>query len=153
MNNTNTVINNTTINNYYNESRNPDNPSLANIRYANRTVPNAITAVPQDRFSSGRRVTESARTVSGSQAGAARVVLAPEIAPQRASVLGPGAANAPRAPRPPAGVTSRPVVARTAPPPAALPFDLKQPQLNRNPGRPLAPDAVQQMRQNCTGAE
>src|SRR5581483_11325166 len=88
VNNTNTVINSTTINNYYNDSRNSSNVSITNIRYANQTVPNAVTAVPQDRFANAHRVTESSRVVSAAQLGSARVAAAPEIAPQRASVLG-----------------------------------------------------------------
>ena len=147
VNNTNTVINITTINNYYNDSRNPNNPAFNNIRYANRDVRSAVTAVPQDRFANGHRVAESARAVSGAQLGSARFAAAPEIAPQRVSVLGPRAAEAPRAPRPSASVLSRPVVARTAPPPAAVPFDRQQAELSRNPGRPLPPASVQQMRQ------
>ena len=101
VNTTNTVINNTIINNYYNDSRSPNNTAFANIRYANQSVPNAVMAVPQDRFASGRRVTESSRVVSAAQLGSARIAAAPEIAPQRVSVLGPRAAEAPRAPRPP----------------------------------------------------
>ena len=149
VNNTNTVINNITINNYYNESRNPNNPALANIRYANRSVPNAVMAVPQDRFANGHRVSESSRAVSAAQLGSARFAAAPQIAPQRVSVLGPRAAEAARAPRPPASVLSRPVVARTAPPPAPVPFDRQQAVLNQNPGRPLPAASVQQMRQNA----
>ncbi len=149
VNSTNTVINNTTINNYYNDSRNPNNTAYANIRYANQSVPNAVMAVPQDRFANGRRVTESSRVVSAAQLGSARIAAAPEIAPQRVSVLGPRAAEAPRAPRPPANVLSRPVVARTAPPPAPVPFDRQQAALNQNPGRPLPAASVQQMRQNA----
>jgi hypothetical protein len=149
VNNTNTVINSTTINNYYNDSRNPNNPAFNNIRYANRNVRNAVTAVPQDRFANGHRVAESAHAVSGAQLGSARFAAAPEIAPQQASVLGPRAGEASRAPHPPASVLSRPVVARTAPPPAAVPFVRQQAELNRNPGRPLPAAAVQQMRQNA----
>jgi hypothetical protein len=149
VNNTNTVINNVTINNYYNDSRNPNNPAFNNIRYANRNVQNAVTAVPQDRFANGHRVRESARAVSGPQLGSARFAAAPEIAPQRVSVLGPRAGEASRTPRPPASVLSRPVVARTAPPPASVPFDRQQAELNRNPGRPLPAASVQQMRQNA----
>ena len=149
VNTTNTVINNTVINNYYNDSRSPNNPALANIRYANQSVPNAVMAVPQDRFASGRRVAESSRSVSAAQLGSARMAAAPEIAPQRVSVLGPRAAEAPRAPRPPASVLSRPVVARTAPPPASVPFDRQQAALNQNPGRPLPAASVQQLRQNA----
>jgi len=149
VNNTNTVINNTAINNYYNDSRNPNNAAITNIRYANRSVPNAVMAVPQDRFANGHRVAESSRAVSAAQLGSARIAAAPEIAPQQASVLGPRAAQASRAPRPSASVLSRPVVARTAPPPAAVPFDRQQAALNQNPGRPLPGASVQQMRQNA----
>jgi hypothetical protein len=149
VNNTNTVIDSTTINNYYNQSRNPNDPAFNNVRYANRNVQNAVTAVPQDRFANGHRVAESARAVSGAQLGSARLAAAPEIAPQQASVLGPRAGEASRAPRPPASVLSRPVVARTAPPPVAVPFARQQAGLNQNPGRPLPAATVQQMRQNA----
>jgi hypothetical protein len=149
VNNTNTVINSAAINGYYSASRNPSNTAFANIKYANQGVPNAVMAVPQDRFANGRRVAESSRAVSAAQLGSARIAAAPEIAPQRVSVLGPRAAEAPRAPRPPASVLSRPVVARTAPPPAPVPFDRQQAALNQNPGRPLPAASVQQMRQNA----
>ncbi len=146
VNHTNTVINNTVINNYYSDSRNHDGPALNNIRYANRDVRNAVTAVPQDKFANGRRVAESgARPLTGAQLGTARFAAAPEIAPQRASVLGPRAGEASRSPRPPAAVLSRPVVARTAPPPASVPFERQQAELNQNPGRPLPPATVQQL--------
>ncbi|MEN6607471.1 MAG: DUF6600 domain-containing protein [Bryobacteraceae bacterium] len=149
VNNTNTVINNTTINNYYNESRNSNNAVITNIRYVNQSVPNAVVAVPQDRFANGHRVAESSRSVPAAQLGSARVAVAPEIAPQQTSVLGPRAGEASRAPRPPAKVLSRPVVARTPPPPAPVPFERQQTELKQNPGRPLPAASVQQMRQNA----
>jgi len=145
VNNTNTVINNTTINNYYN-SRNANTPG---IDYANRRVQNAVTAVPENSFASGRRVTQDARFVPAAQLAAVQVVAAPLIAPQRDSVLGARANTAPRAARPPAAVLSRPVVARTPPPAAAVPFERQQPALARNPGRPLPPTEVQQIRQSA----
>ena len=83
------------------------------------------------------------------QLSSAQVVGAPTIAPQRESVLGPRADTAGRAARPPANVLSRPVVARRAPPAATVPFARQQPALAQNPGRPLASDAVQQMRQGA----
>src|SRR6476661_4517893 len=58
VNNTNTVINNTTINNYYDYSRNSSNTAITNIQYVNRNVQNSVTAVPQDNFARGRRVTQ-----------------------------------------------------------------------------------------------
>ena len=120
----NTVINNTVINNYYN-SRNSDNRSITNITYVNQRVQNGVTAVPQNTFASGRRVTQEARAVPAAQLASVQVVSAPAIAPQRDSVLGPRP-NGARAARPPDNVMSRPVVARTAPPPAPVSFDRQQ---------------------------
>ena len=147
VNNTNTVINNVTINNYYDSSRN--NTAITNIQYVNRNVRNSVTAVPQDTFAKGRRVTQDARPVPAAQLGSVQVFGAPSIAPQRESVLGARADTASRAARPPANVLSRPVVARTAPPPAPVPFDRQQPALAKNPGRPLPTADVQQIRQSA----
>ena len=149
VNNTNTVINNTTINNYYDYSRNSNNTAITNIKYVNQNVHNGVTAVPQDTFARGRRVTQDARAVPAAQLASARVFGAPTVAPQRESVLGARADTASRAARPPAGVLNRPVVARIAPPPAPVPFDRQQPALAQNPGRPLPAAAVQQMRQGA----
>jgi hypothetical protein len=147
VNNTNTVINNTTINNYYDSSRN--NTAITNIQYANRNVRNSVTAVPQDTFARGRRVTQDAQPVPAAQLASVHVFGAPAIAPQRESVLGARADTASRAARPPANVLSRPVVARTAPPPAPVPFDRQQPALAKNPGRPLPTADVQQIRRSA----
>ena len=149
VNNSNTVINNTTINNYYNYNRDSNSREIGNIQYANRNVRNGVTAVPQTSFASGRQITREARPVPAAQLATAQVVSAPAIAPQRDSVLGSGAGTSSRAPRPPANVLSRQVVARTAPPPAAVPFDRQQAALARNPGRPLAVTEVQQIRQSA----
>ncbi len=148
VNNTNTVINNTVINNYYDYSRTSNRGAIANIRYANRNVPNGVTAVPQDTFARGRRVTQDARAVPADQLAAAHVFSAPAIAPRRESVLGARADTSSRAARPPSNVSSRRVVARTTPAPAAIPFERQQPALTQNPGRPLPDATVQQMRQN-----
>ena len=149
VNNSNTVINNTTINNYYNYSRDSNNREMTNIQYANRDVRNGVTAVPQSSFASGRQITRDARPVPAAQLASVQVVSAPAIAPQRDSVLGSRADTASRAPRPPANVLSRPVVARTAPPPAAVPFARQQEALAQNPGRPLAVTEIQQIRQSA----
>ena len=147
VNNTNTVINNVTINNYYESSRN--NTPITNIQYANRNVQNGVTAVPQTTFARGRRVTQDARPVPPAQLGSVQVFGAPAIAPQRESVLGAKSDTASRAPRPPANVLTRPVVARTPPAPAPVPFERQQPGLARNPGRPLPTADVQQIRQSA----
>ncbi len=148
VNNTNTTINNTTINNYYNDSRNSNN-TITNVKYVNQNVRNAVTAVPQNTFASGRPVAQNARAVPASQLASAHFVTVPAIAPQQASVLGPKGGTAASAPRPPAAAFSRPVVARTAPPPPPVSFARQQATLAQNPGRPLAPAAVQQTRQSA----
>jgi hypothetical protein len=148
VNNTNTVINNTTINNYYNDSRNSNN-TISNVKYVNQNVPNAVTAVPQNTFANGRSVAQSAHAVPAAQLAAAHFAVAPAIAPQQASVLGSRAGTAASAPRPPVSAFSRPVVARTAPPPPPVPFARQQSTLAKNPGRPLPPAAVQQVRQSA----
>jgi len=149
VNTSNTVINTTTINNYYDSGRNSNNTPITNIRYVNQSVPNSVTAVPRDSFARGRRVTQDARPVSSGQLSSTQVFGAPSVAPQRESVLGSRADTASRAARPPANVQSRTVVARTAPPPAPVPFDRQQSGLARNPGRPLPTADVQQIRQGA----
>ena len=148
VNNTNTVINTTVINNYYNESRNSNN-TVTSVKYVNQNVRNAVVAVPQNAFASGRPVAQIARAVPAAQLASARFAAVPAIAPQPASVLGPKADRAARAPRPPAAVLSRPVIARTAPPPPPVAFARQQAALAQSPGRPLPPAAVQQMRQSA----
>jgi hypothetical protein len=147
VNTTNTVINTTIINNYYDSGRNSNNTPITNIRYVNQSVPNSVTAVPRDSFARGRRVTQDARPVPSGQLASTQVFGAPSVAPQKESVLGSRADTASRAVRPPANVLTRPVVARTAPPPAPVPFERQQSGLARNPGRPLPTADVQQIRQ------
>ncbi len=153
VNNTNTVINNTTINNYYNAG---GIPIIRRFAYVNRRVQNGVTAVPQNTFASGRRVNQYARAVPAAQLASVQVVAAPAIAPQRASVLGPRADTAPRAARPPANVLSRRVVARTPPPPAPVPFDRQQAALIRNPvalfRQPGPADTPECAGSECTGS-
>ncbi|MEO8051220.1 MAG: DUF6600 domain-containing protein [Acidobacteriota bacterium] len=149
VNNTNTVFNNATINNYYGYSRNSDNRRIADIQYANRRVRNGVTAVPRNSFGSGRRINQDARSVSAAQLGSVQVISAPAIAPQRNSVLGSRADTASRAPRPSADVMSRRVVARTPPPAAPVPFARQQAALAQDPGRPLPVAEIQKIRQSA----
>src|SRR5690349_18897595 len=74
VNNSNTVINNTTINNYYNYSQDSNNREISNIQYANRNVRNGVTAVPQSSFASGRQITRDARPVPAAQLASVQVV-------------------------------------------------------------------------------
>ncbi|MBN9657865.1 MAG: hypothetical protein J0H49_06785 [Acidobacteria bacterium] len=144
VNTTNTVINNVTINNYY-RVRNDRNSRIA---YMNQRVENGVIAVPQSAFASGRRVSQFARPVSAAQIQAVHIAPGPFVVPQRTSLLGAQAeSNARAVARPPAAALNRRVVARTAPPPPAVPFERQQAALARNAGRPLPANEVRRMGQ------
>jgi len=149
---TNTHITNITnvTNNYYNNTNN-----IQNIHYANRAVPGAMTAVSKNVMESGQPVAKSAVKVSPSEAARAPITSNASVAPSKNSVLGVNAGA--RAAVPPAQAISHPVVSKTPPPPKPIPFEAKQEALAKNPGRPLDPQTVQQIRarlpqQNAQGA-
>ncbi len=127
---TNTTVTNTYVTNIY------KNRGVNNIRYVNRTAPGAVTAVPQNVFTSAQpvgghrmHIPESAITRIAPSAAP------PAIAPVRQSVLGAGASRA--AGRPPVALLNRPVVARTPPPAAPASFDRQVAAIGANGGRPL----------------
>src|SRR5947208_4367881 len=124
-----TIVNNTYITNVYQNN-------VTNIHYVNNTA-GAVTAVPQNVFTSGQRVGgHVVRLPAAALAGTAVTAAPPAIVPSRQSVLG---ANAGRSvARPPAALLSRPVVARTPPPRAPVPFDRQVAAIQQNGGRPLA---------------
>ena len=123
----NTVINNTVINNTYNNS------NVTNVVYANRQVPGAVIAVPTAAFVQSQPVSRAAVQVSREMLVSAPVAAVPRVAPTAQSVLGAAA----QASQPPAVMFDRPVVARTAPPPAQLGFAAQRQQLTVEPGNPL----------------
>lgn len=109
----------------------------------NRSVAGAVVAVPQGAFTSARPVQQVAIRMQPNQIAAIRTgQVAPRVAPQQASVLGRAAGG--NAPRPPAAVLQRPIVARTAPPAAPPSFQQRQAILAKNPGQPVS---VAQMHQ------
>jgi hypothetical protein len=116
-------------------------------RYANRTVRGAITAVPEDTFVGGRRISRAALAqVTPEQAAAARIGgSAPPVAPSRQSLTGiPDTARP--APRPPDGVSRRPAVVRREPPAPPVPFEARRPGLERDPGHPLDQGSLDNLR-------
>ncbi len=123
-----TVINTTTILNVY-------NGTPGNAHYVNNTS-TAVTAVPTAVFTSGQRLAGHTQHLAPALlTGAVTLAQAPAIVPSRASVLGP----APPRPvaRPPLAVMNRPVLARTALPPAPVPFERQVGAMQANGGRPL----------------
>jgi Family of unknown function (DUF6600) len=122
-----TVVDNTYLTNVYQSNATPQH-------YVNDTA-RAVTIVSRNTFTSGRSVGARAIELPPAVVAAAAVTAAaPAIVPIRQSVLGPGEGRA--VPRPPAGLLQRPVVARTAPPPAPAPFERQLSAIQAN-GRPL----------------
>lgn len=136
INTSNTTINTINITNVYN------NVNVRNITYANQHVPNAIVAVPSAAFVQSQPVGRTAVRLSREAIAKAPVMAVAEVAPTRTSVR--GAAEAGR--QPPAEALKRPVVARSAPPSAPVPFAAKEPALAAHPGRPLDAAALKDVK-------
>lgn len=135
---TNTRVTNVEVTNIYTHA------DVAHVTYVNENARGSVTAVSHDTFVNARPVAREAVHIDPAQVHVEARITAPAIAPQRESLI---AANARPAPHPPAAVASRSVVAKLAPPPPAVPFDRRQPALATQPGRPLAPEKVEQLRQ------
>ncbi|MDP1900814.1 MAG: hypothetical protein Q8K96_10220 [Rubrivivax sp.] len=127
VNQSNTVINTTVINNVYN------NINVTHIDYANRQVSGAVVAVPTTAFVQSQPVARQARQVPRELVASAPVVVVAPVAPTPKSVRGAAVQRE----QPPARVFERPVVARSVPPPAHAGFAAQQAQLSAQPGKPL----------------
>ena len=132
-----TIVNNTYITNVY-ENR------VTNVTYVNRNRPGAVVAVSRDVFTSARPI--SGHTMRISEGELTRFNshgVGPAIAPVRESVLGRRPDMSVR--RPPAAFVNRPIVARTAPPPAPVSFERQQEAIRANGGRPLGRSQITQL--------
>jgi hypothetical protein len=133
----NTVVSTTVVTNVYNTTIVNKTTTITNITYANRTVPGAVTAVPQGAFTSAQPVAKAAVKVTPQQIAAAPVT--PHVAanPTRQAMLGAKASTAGHVTAPPAAVMSRPVVAKKTPPPPPVPVAAKLQAMAAHPGQPL----------------
>jgi hypothetical protein len=207
VNTTNTVINNTTVVNVY-DKYSKGKFDLNQVKYSNRLIAGAITAVSSKAFVNAQPVHQSAIRVDRRASKTGRLSDVAPFAPNTRSVAGTGAAPpaaskpqvvppkrevpaptlqkevpAPtrQAPTPqkevpaptrqvpapqkemPAPtrevptpqrevaapkreVIERPVVVRREPPPRTVPFVVREPQLQRNPGRALEPKQTEALR-------
>lgn len=139
---TNTRVTNVEVTNVYNNYTRQVN---THVIYANENVRGSVTAVSHDTFVNARPVARESVRVDVAQIHDAPRMSAPPVAPQRQSLISANVAGRP-APHPPVRVASRPVVAKIQPPPPAVPFERRQPELAKQPGRPLAPERVDQIR-------
>jgi hypothetical protein len=101
------------------------NRNVNNVTYANRNVNEGVTVVSHDTFVNARPVARNVVSVPARELAAAPVSNMVAVEPVRASVLGTGR---PVVNRPPAAVTSRPVVALRTPAPMPRSFDQRQAQ-------------------------
>lgn len=120
----NTVINKTVNvtnvynNTYVNKTVN-NNTTVVNQRFINQGAPNAVTAMPQNAFASGRPVSKAGVVVPPAQFAAmkdTRVLASSPVAPMRAAP----ASNV-RVAQPPTSFANRPAVAARSVPPAPRP--------------------------------
>ncbi len=133
-----TTVNTTTVTNVYNTTIVNKTTTITNVTYANRTVPGAVMAVPQNTFASAQPVAKAAVQVTPQQIASASVSARVAVVPTKAAVLGSHASTAGHVTAPPAAVANRQVVAKKAPPPPPVPFAKKQQAMAAHPGQPLA---------------
>jgi hypothetical protein len=141
----NTTVNTTTITNVYNTTIVNKTTVINNVTYVNKGVSSAVTAVPQQAFTSGQPVAKAAVAVSATQIASAPVNARAAVAPTANSVLGPHASTANHVKAPPAAVASRPIVAKAKVPPPPVPFAARQQALAAHPGQPVARQEMQQL--------
>ena len=106
-------VHNTFINNV-----NVLNGNGRNINFVNAHNLRAVTVASHNAFVGGQPINRGAQRITQASLNNAKVTNSVGIRPTQHSALGSANIN-PRAPRPPAGVQNRAVVARTAPAPAA----------------------------------
>ncbi len=141
----NTTVNQTVINNYYNNTVVNKNVTVNNVTYVNQNVHGAVTATTAQNFTSAQPVARNMVQINEREVATAPVaVRAPAAVPPKQAVLGAGA---PTRVQPPAVLQSRAVVAKTAPPPAPIPFAQRQEAIKANQGQPIS---IAQSRQIAT---
>ncbi len=139
INGNNTVINNTIITDIYNNYARGD-IDIGQVNHVNRSVSDAITAVPGDVFKNSRSVRKAAIRLDGDAIATGDITSVAPITPGAQSVIGAGKATRVR---PPDEAVERRVVARHAPPLRDRPFATREPTLRNAPGRVPKPSAVE----------
>ncbi len=135
----NTVINNTTITNVYNNYSSGD-INVNQVNYVNSNVERAVTVVPSKVFVNAQPVRQSALRFDNKAVKGREITRIAPIAPSQRSVIGAGKVVSDRPKR---EVFERRVVAHNAPPPEEVAFTKREKQLQKHPGRALAPATVE----------
>lgn len=139
----NTTVNQTVINNYYNTTIVNKNVTVNNVKYVNQNVNGAVTVTSPKTFTSAQAVNRNIVAVNERDIHGAPIAAAtPGFVPPRQAALGAGA---PTRVVPPANVQTRQVVARTAPPPPPISFQQRQAAIEANHGRPISVNESRQL--------
>jgi hypothetical protein len=146
----NTTVNTTVINNYYNTTvvnRNTtvvnNNVTVFHQTYANQNVAGAVTATSHQAFTSAQSVSRNSVTVNVRDVATAQVSAStPAVPPAKQAVLGSGANTAVR---PPAAIQNRAIVAKVQPPPPPVSFARQQEAIQANGGRPIGVSQTRQI--------
>jgi hypothetical protein len=133
----NTNVSTTTVTNVYNTTIVNKTTTITNVTYVNRTVPGAVTAVPQGAFTSAQPVAKVAVKVTPQQVAAAPMTRRVAANPTPQSVLGGKVSTAGHVAAPPAAVMNRQVVAKKTPPPPPPPMNKRLQAMAAHPGQPL----------------
>ncbi len=128
---------------------NVTNINVTNVTYVNQRVPGAVTAVSQADFAGSRSVGRVAVAVPAAAVASARVAsTAAPVAPRAPGLVAAQATASRPVPRPPQAALNRVVVTKAPPPAPAVPFAARQAALAANPGKPVAPAALTEMRRS-----
>jgi len=128
--------------------------NINNYAYRNRSIANAVTAVPRAAFVDGSPVARAQVRVSSAEIERAPLAgraapFAPTSRSLAPSVVGPRGRPAGV---PPARLADRAVVATHAPPPAAVRFSAQERALSTTGGAPLSPRQLATMRTSAPAA-
>jgi hypothetical protein len=141
----NTNVSTTVVTNVYNTTI-VNKTTITNVTYVNKSVPGAVTAVPQGAFTSAQPVAKMAVRVTPQQVAAAPITHRVAVNPTPEAVLGAKASAAGHVAVPPAAVMNRPVVAKKTPPPPPVPVAKQLQAMAAHPGQPLPPKELASLR-------
>jgi len=138
----NTKVDVTVVNNYYNTTIVNNNVNVTNVKYVNQGVPGAVVATTPQAFTSAQSIAKNSVKVDQRAVATAPVrAFTPAVVPAKEAVLGSTAAAA----KPPAALQTRAVVANVPPPPPPPSFEKRQEAIKANGGKPLSNAQVRQI--------
>src|SRR5438445_13138284 len=135
------IVNRTQVTNVYNNVYVNKTTNVTSITYQNQRANDAVTATSQASFTSAQPVGRNMVRVNAQEVASAPVAPMTNVAPQQRSFSG---ATGPARARPPANAVTRPVVAKSTPPPPPAPAAKQVQAVQANGGRPPAVSRIRE---------